>query len=145
MKAFSTYFDEEYVMHPYPIKSFFDAGIKVTSHSDFPANEICPQDPFGIMEIAVSGRMPHPSTGELTKPFYTEELVTREQAFQALTINGAWQVGLENERGSIKVGKWADFVLADKDVFDCPVTDIRKTQVVFTWFEGSEVYSRNAN
>ena len=143
VKAFSTFFDEEYVMHPYPIKSFFDAGIKVTSHSDFPANEICPQDPFGIMEIAVSGRMPHPSTGELTKPFYTEELVTREQAFQALTLNGAWQVGLENERGSIKVGKWADFVLADQDVFDCPVTDIRKTKVVSTWFEGIEVYSLN--
>ncbi len=140
VKVFSSFFDEYYVMHPYPIKSFFDAGVKVTSHSDFPANEICPQDPFGIMEIAVSGRMPYPMTDKLTPPFYTEELITREQAFQALTINGAWQVGLENERGSIKVGKWADFVLTDKDVFECPVTDIRKTKVVSTWFEGEKVY-----
>ena len=96
------------------------------------------------MEIAVSGRMPHPSTGELTKPFYAEELVTREQAFQALTLNGAWQVGLENERGSIKVGKWADFVLADQDVFACPATDIRKTKVVSTWFEGEKIYQSPA-
>ena len=33
-----------------------------------------------------------------------------------------------------------DFVLADKDVFACPVTDIRKTKVVSTWFEGERVY-----
>ena len=140
VKTFMGFFDEYYAKHPYPIKSFFDAGVRITSHSDYPANEICPQDPFGIMAIAVSGQMPNPATGELTKPFYTEELVTREQAFQALTLNGAWQVGLENERGSIKVGKWADFVLADQDVFACAVTDIRKTKVVSTWFEGEKVY-----
>ena len=140
MKVMGSFFDEYYVKHPYPIKSFFDAGVKVTSHSDYPANEVCPQDPFGIMEIAVSGQMLNPATGKLTSPFYVEELVTREQAFQALTLNGAWQVGLDGERGSIKVGKWADFVLADKDVFKCPVTDIHKTKVVSTWFEGKKVY-----
>ena len=140
----SSFLDDEYIDHAYPIKSFFDAGVRVTSHSDYPANEVCPQDPFGIMAIAVSGQMPDPATGELTKPFCTEELVTREQAFQALTLNGAWQVGLENERGSIKVGKWADFVLADQDVFACPVTDIRRTKVVSTWFEGERVYQESA-
>ena len=57
-----------------------------------------------------------------------------------VAVSAAWQVGLENERGSVKVGKWADFVLADNDVFKCPVTDIRKTKVVSTWFEGSKVY-----
>lgn len=49
---------------------------------------------------------------------------------------------VENERGSIKVGKYADFVLADKDAFTCPVTDIHKTQVLKTFFEGKEVYSK---
>ena len=61
-------------------------------------------------------------------------------ALAALTINGAWQMHCENERGSIKVGKYADFVLADQDEFNCPVTDIHKTKVVSTWFEGEKVY-----
>lgn len=133
----SAFLDDEYVYHAYPMKSFFDAGVKASSHSDYPANIPCPQDPFGIMQVAVTGMVPDPLEGE--KPYDTGELITVEQAFQALTINGAWQLGLENERGSIKVGKWADFVLADQDVFACDVTDIGKTKVVSTWFEGENV------
>ena len=140
LQVLPNYIDEEYVLHGYPIKSFFDAGAKVSSHTDYPANGACPQNPFGIMEIAVTGQMIYPYTGKPTPKFDTEELITLEQALQALTINGAWQLGLENERGSIKVGKYADFVLADQDVFNCPVTDIHKTKVVSTWFEGEKVY-----
>ncbi|MBQ0085961.1 MAG: amidohydrolase family protein [Prevotella sp.] len=139
------YIDESYVLHGYPIKSFFDAGVKASSHTDYPANGACPQDPFGIMEIAMTGQMIDQTTGKPTPLFDTEELVTLEQAFQALTINGAWQLGLDSERGSIKVGKYADFVLADQDIFSCPVTDIHKTKVVSTWFEGEKVYQSNVS
>ena len=134
------YIDEDYLNHAYPIKSFFDAGVKVSSHSDFPANIPCPQDPFGIMQIALTGTILDPSTGKMLPVYDKDELVTIEQVFQALTINGAWQLGLENERGSIKVGKWADFILADKDVFTCKASDIGDTKVVSTWFEGKKVY-----
>ena len=134
------YLDEEHVLHAYPMKSFFDAGVKVSSHTDYPANGVCPQDPFGIMEIATTGQMIDPDTGRPTPVFDQEELITLDQALQALTINGAWQIGLDNERGSIKVGKYADFVLTDQDIFNCPMTDIHKTKVVSTWFEGEKVY-----
>ncbi|MBR6711716.1 MAG: amidohydrolase family protein [Selenomonadaceae bacterium] len=40
----------------YPMKSFFDNGVNVTSHSDFPALSGSPDDPFGIIEIAVTGQ-----------------------------------------------------------------------------------------
>ncbi|MBQ0033151.1 MAG: amidohydrolase family protein, partial [bacterium] len=130
--------EEEYVKHAYPIRSFFDAGVKVSSHSDYAANGECPQDPFGMMQVAVTGMIPNPAQGD--RPYDTSELISVEQAFQALTLNGAWQVGLEDERGSIKVGKWADFVLADQDVFACAATDIGKTKVVSTRFEGEKVY-----
>ncbi len=134
------YLEPEYIYQAYPIRSFFDAGVRVSSHSDYPANEPCPQDPFGIMEIAVTGQIIDTATGQMLPAYDKDELITIEQAFQALTINGAWQLGLENERGSIKIGKWADFVLADQDVFTCPADDIGKTSVVSTWFEGETVY-----
>ena len=138
----AAFLEDDYVYRAYPIKSFFDAGVRVSSHSDFPANIPCPQDPFGIMHVAVNGMVPEPLEGE--EPYDTDELVTIGQAFQALTINGAWQLGLENERGSIEVGKYADFVLADQDVFTCAAEDIGKTKVVSTWFEGEKVYGAGA-
>ena len=134
--------DDEYADHGYPMKSFFDAGVKVSSHSDYPANIPCPQDPFGIMQVAITGMTPDPAKGD--RPFEASELVTLEQVFQALTLNGAWQFGLEDERGSIKVGKFADFVFANQDVFTCTATDIGKTKVVSTWFEGEKVYEAPA-
>ena len=74
----------------------FDAGVKVSSHCDFPANGTCPQDPFGIIEIAVTGQMINPYTGAVYPAFEPEELCTLDQALQALTLNGAWQLGLDN-------------------------------------------------
>lgn len=121
----------------YPMKSYFDNGIIVTTHSDYPATSGSPDDPFGIMEIAVTGML----TGVSGKPYWTEELVTREQALTALTINCAKQMFIEDERGSIKTGKYADFLLVDKDVLTCPVNEIHEAKPAATYFEGKKVYS----
>jgi hypothetical protein len=120
----------------YPMKSYFDHGVIVSSHSDFPATCGSPDDPFGIMEIAVTGTL----WSENAKPWWTEELITREQALTALTINVARQMFLENERGSIKEGKYADFLLVTKDVLTCPVTEIHEAKPAATYFEGKKVY-----
>ena len=121
----------------YPMKSFFDNGVNISSHSDYPALSGSPDDPFGIMEIALTG-VYYP---EHAKPWWTEELITREQALTALTINVAKQMFLENERGSIKPGKFADFLLVNKDVLTCPVTEIHTAKPAATYFEGKKVFS----
>ncbi len=140
-KLIPTVAPEKVAFQSYPMKSYFDNAAVMSSHSDFPATSGSPYDPFGIMEIAVTGSTPYPGKpGKYTKPWWPEELITREQALQALTINGAFQMHCENTRGSIKVGKNADFILIDKDVFACPVRDIHKTKVLSTWFEGKKVY-----
>lgn len=128
----------EFATKGFPMKSFFDNGINVTSHSDFPATFHSPDDPFGIMEIAVTG-VYHIEKSK--KPWEPEELITREQAIQALTINVAKQMFLENERGSIKTGKFADFLLVDKDVLDCPEKEIHEAKPLATYFEGKKVFS----
>lgn len=120
----------------YPMKSYFDHGINVSSHSDFPALSGSPDDPFGIMEIAVTGVL----HGEDGKPWWPEELLTREQALASLTINVARQLFLEKERGSICEGKYADFLLVDKDVLTCPETEIHEAKPEATYFEGKQVY-----
>lgn len=121
----------------YPMKSYFDNGINMTSHSDFPATSGSPDDPFGIIEIAVTGML----AGENGTPWWPEELITREQAIEALTINIAKQMFIENERGSISTGKYADFLLVDKDVLTCPVTEIHTAKPAATYFEGKKVFS----
>ena len=121
----------------YPMKSYFDNGIHMTSHSDFPATSGSPDDPFGIIEIAVTGVL----AGENGTPWWPEELITREQAIEALTINIAKQMFIENERGSISTGKYADFLLVDKDVLACPVTEIHSAKPAATYFEGKKVFS----
>ena len=121
----------------YPMKSYFDNGINMTSHSDFPATSGRPDDPFGIIEIAVTGVL----AGENGTPWWPEELITREQAIEALTINIAKQMFIENERGSISTGKYADFLLVDKDVLTCPVTEIHTAKPAATYFEGKKVFS----
>ena len=120
----------------YPMKSYFDHGINMSSHSDFPALSGSPDDPFGIMEVAVTG-VYHP---EQAKPWWPEELLTREQALTALTINVAKQMFVENERGSISTGKYADFLLLTKDVLECPVTEIHEARPAATYFEGKKVF-----
>ena len=69
--------------------------LNMSSHTDFPALSGCPDDPFGIMEIAVTAV--HPAVkGE---PWWPEECLTREQALTVLTINCAKQMFIK-ERGS---------------------------------------------
>ena len=121
----------------YPMKSFFDNGINISSHTDYPALSGSPDDPFSVMEIALTG-VYYP---EKSKAWWTEELLTREQALYALTLGVAKQMFLENERGSIKIGKYADFLLVTKDVLTCPVTEIHTAKPAATYFEGKKVFS----
>ena len=88
------------------------------------------------MEIAVT--CVHPTVkGE---PWWPQERLTREQAIVSLTINIAKQMLIEKERGSIAEGKYADFLLVNKDVLTCPETEIHEAKPVVTYFEGKKVY-----
>lgn len=132
---------ETYVNQFYPIKSYFDKGVMMSAHSDFPALSGSSEKPLYMMEICVTGILP----GTSDEPLWSEELVTRQQALRALTINGAYQMHNEKERGSIQVGKYADFVLIDKDVMNentCPANEIHTGNVISTYFEGKQVFGK---
>ncbi len=70
-----------------------------------------------------------------------ERTITVEQALTMLTINGAWAMDRENEAGSITEGKYADFIVLDRNWFEIPTSDVADTKVLKTVFEGNVVYS----
>ncbi|MCQ2328294.1 MAG: amidohydrolase family protein [Paludibacteraceae bacterium] len=125
-----------YYEKAYPIQSFFKHGILVSQCTDTPADNGI-RDPFYCMMVAITGAY-EPSSYISDK----DEIIDRYQFLQAATYNGAWQLHLENERGSIKSGKYADFVILDQNVLTCDAQMLRNTQVIKTFFEGKEVYSR---
>lgn len=125
----------------YPMKSLLDAGVVVSSSTDAPCGEELMGTVPNILGVCVTGLSPdYPNAA----PFNTTELLTVSEALKCLTINGAQSLGLDKERGSIEVGKFADFVLLDKDILELEAQnncmDIFKTNVASTWFEGVKVY-----
>ena len=58
----------------------------------------------------------------------------------AYTINGAYQMRLENEQGSIEVGKRADLIVLDRNLFEIRASEISDAKVTMTIFDGRTVY-----
>ena len=91
-----------YYKQAYPMKSFFDKDILVSQCTDtLTDNGI--NYPFYCMQVAVTGT--YEPGMDAWQP---EELIDRYQFLQAMTYNGAWQLHLEKDRGSIEAGKYAD-------------------------------------
>jgi predicted amidohydrolase YtcJ len=119
----------------YPMKSFIDAGVIMASASDFPVT--IPFDPVIAIQLGMTrSSIRRPSSEVL----WSEERVGLEDMIQSYTYNGAYTNFLENEIGSIEVGKQADIIVLDQNLFEIPVTEIAKTKVLLTLVGGKEVF-----
>ena len=58
---------------------------------------------------------------------------------QFYTINNAWLMRMDHEIGSLEPGKRADFVIIDRDLLRCPVSDIQETKVISVWMDGKKL------
>ena len=127
--------DEEY-----PMKSFFDAGVIVASSSDYSVTIPC--NPLHAIQIGMTRcKLDQTDPKEVLWP---AERVTLDQMIASFTINGAYANFLEGTTGSIEVGKMADLIILDKNLFNIPVTEISKSKVLLTLFEGKEVFKDNS-
>ncbi len=81
--------------------------------------------------------LPAPPAARCSLP---TEKVTLEQAIESYTINSAYAMHLEDRSGSLVVGKSADLVVLDHDLFKIPANEIAKTKVLLTMFAGQAVY-----
>jgi len=106
-----------------PVKSIYDAGARVTLSSDWDVSSVSPF--VGIQN-------------SLTRA--PQNLPNVAAAVKAFTINGAYVMRQEDKTGSLEVGKYADLIMVDRDIFTVPNTQIGATKVVFTWLAGNQVY-----
>jgi predicted amidohydrolase YtcJ len=117
-----------------PIKEFVDAGAIVTFGSDWPAGT--PNaDPWRGLEAMITRKDPATNTGEKLG-----DSIDLETALKVLTINGAKAMMHEDVAGSIEVGKHADMVILDRNLFEIEPTEISEVKVLATVFAGKEVY-----
>ena len=117
------------------MKSFFDAGVVVTSASDYPVT--IPPRPLDAMQFGVirqAAGMPETLLGG-------EERVTVGQMIEASTINAAFQLKCEDRLGSISVGKQADLVVLSSDISVCDPQTIADAEVMGTMVGGEWVYT----
>lgn len=132
---------ERYWYEGYPYQSFLNHGVHTSISTDAPASSGAPTDPFGIMEIAATGKQDFYGDDIYTTPWDVKEVMSNRADFlRSLTIEGAYQMGSEKTRGSITTGKYADFILIDQNVLTCPANELHNTKVLKTYFEGKCVY-----
>lgn len=124
----------------YPFEEYPQYGIKAALSTDNPCSPGI-MDVFGYIQVLVNGYDHSKPISKDTHP-KRNTFINVEDALKMFTYNGAWMNNLENERGSIEVGKYADFVFADKDPFKEKTDDIYKICVEKTFFEGKMVYSK---
>ena len=104
------------------------AQVPFALHSDY---TMAPAVPLNSAWVAVN------RLGETGAVLCPEECITVTEAMQAITINAARMLGLENEIGSIRSGKKADFTVLNEDPWEVDPRDLRDIDVFATVFEGS--------
>jgi len=114
-----------------PMASAIAKGLHCSNHNDF---SVTPVEPMRMTYTAVE-RLSR--KGEVIGP---EQRVSPWQALKALTIEAAWQIREEGEKGTIEAGKLADLVILDADPTAVPTAQILDIAVLETFKEGRSVY-----
>ena len=118
----------------YPIGSVFESGGRVAFGSDW---SVSTANPFVQIEVAVRRSDPEKADGAV---LLSEQAVSLAQAIEAFTINSAWVNRLEAQTGSLEVGKAADLIVIDRNLFEIDPREISETRVMMTMVDGKIVY-----
>jgi predicted amidohydrolase YtcJ len=122
----------------YPIASVIAAGGVTAFGSDWSVSSM---NPLEGIEVAVTHREPSKGPGPAWLP---QEQIALPEAIAGYTIRGAYLDFTEKETGSIEVGKAADLIVLDRNLFEIPPSRIHEAKVLWTLLEGKEVYRAEA-
>lgn len=126
---------EERIQWTYPIGEFIRQGVTCMISSDWGVTTF---EPFQIMQCAVTRQSP--ITGEAGPTHTPQHRISIEDAVKGYTINAAHAAWRDNCTGSLSVGKYADLIILDRDLFSISPYEIAQTQVLLTLLEGREVH-----
>jgi predicted amidohydrolase YtcJ len=118
----------------YAFKKLLNTYGKIALGTDFPVEQV---NPFLTFYAATIRK----DTDKFPKDgFQIENALTREETLKGMTIWAAYSNFEEDEKGSIEIGKFADFVILNQDIMNVDGSKIPKTTAVSTYLNGEKVY-----
>ena len=129
------YLGKERADKQYPMQSLIDSGVVMASSSDFPVT--IPFDPLIAIQTGITRSSVEKNEDRVLWP---EERSSLEDLIRSFTYNGAYANFLEDEIGSLEVGKKADLIVLNQDLFEIPADKIAEVEVLLTMVEGDVVY-----
>ena len=127
---------EDRLAGAYAWKSLLNSGAHLALGSDFPVES---PNPFFGLHAAITRQ---DNANQPAGGWRPQEALSRVEAFAGFTTGAAYAEKMEDKIGTLEPGKWADFILVDRDIFAVPAEDIWKTTVDETWLAGRRVFVR---
>jgi hypothetical protein len=124
---------KERLKNAYAYKKLLQKAGVIALGTDFPVEEVNPMLTFHAA-VARKDSKGFPDGG-----FQMENALTREETLKGMTIWAAYSNFEEKEKGSLEAGKWADFVLYDKDIMKIKESEILKLKPASTYVKGIKV------
>ena len=116
----------------YVWQKLMKSGAIVANGTDAPVEDV---DPIPNYYATVSRKLKDGTV------FFADQRMSRMEALKSYTINGAYAAFEENNRGSLKVGKYADVTVLSKDILKIPEDEIPSAKVAYTIVGGKILYS----
>lgn len=128
---------EEKIKTAYAYKEMINYCGSIALGTDFPVEDINPILTF-YAAVSRKDKKNFPEGG-----FQSENKISREEALRGMTTWAAYANFEEKEKGQIKKGMLADFVILNNDLLNCKESDILSTEVLYTILNGEIVYKKN--
>ena len=125
---------ENRIKGAYAYKKLLDQAGIVALGTDFPVEQV---NPFLTFYAAVDRQDTenYPEGG-----FMKDQALSREETLKGMTIWAAFANFEEDEKGSIEPGKFADFIILDRDIMEVEIDSVPETKVISTFVNGEQVY-----
>jgi len=123
------------ISHAYAYQSLLNQNGWMPLGTDFPVEDISPFKTF-YAAVTRTDAKGWPANG-----FQYKEALSRQETLRGMTIWAARANFEESLKGSLEKGKWADFIILDKDLMSVNATDILNTSTISTFINGEKVYS----